>query len=285
MLCDTNGGTLPHEVEQIVAEMVAAFDPQIGVHFHNDAGCAVANSLAGVRAGATQVQGCVNGYGRGRETPISPPPSRTSRSKLRIRTIPEDRLERLTPVAHHIAELVNLSPNPQQPYVGTAGSPTRQGCTRAPSPVGATLQAHPARHGRNGTRSVVSELAGRSTLALKAEELGFSLALDALDEVLTTLSRPRAPGIPFRGGRRLLGALAAERQGGRRASSTSKRSVSSRPQRHRDDEATVKVRVSGERVVATAEGNGPVNALDSALRQAMAVTTLRSPISISSITG
>ena len=120
VLCDTNGGTLPHDVERIVAGVVADFECQVGVHFHNDSGCAVANSIAGVRAGATHVQGCVNGYGeRTGNADLSAAIPNLS-LKLNVRTIPPDRLERITPVSHHIAELVNIAPNPQQPYVGSA---------------------------------------------------------------------------------------------------------------------------------------------------------------------
>jgi 2-isopropylmalate synthase len=306
VLCDTNGGSLPHEVEHIVAEMVSAFDCQIGVHFHNDAGCAVANSLAGVRAGATQVQGCVNGYGeRAGNADLSAAIPNLS-LKLRIRTIPEDRLERLTPVAHHIAELVNVSPNPQQPYVGTAAFAHKAGLHTSAIARRRDAYEHvqPDTVG-NGTRFVVSELAGRSTLALKAEELGLSLHSDALDEVLTTLKTLEHSGYHFEVADGSLELLL------RRATGwvstffelESFRVISDhdsiRHDRGRLDtvghvtaghnsagphaagldiaghevsaltEATVKVRVRGERVVATAEGNGPVNALDSALRQAI----------------
>src|SRR3984957_3013311 len=120
VLCDTNGGTLPHDVEAIVAGIVAEFDCQVGVHFHNDSGCAVANSIAAVRAGASHVQGCINGYGeRTGNADLSAAIPNLS-LKLNIRTIPADRLERLTPVSHHIAELVNIAPNPQHAYVGNS---------------------------------------------------------------------------------------------------------------------------------------------------------------------
>jgi 2-isopropylmalate synthase len=271
VLCDTNGGSLPHEVEHIVAEMVSDFDCQIGVHFHNDAGCAVANSLAGVRAGATQVQGCVNGYGeRAGNADLSAAIPNLS-LKLNIRTIPEDRLERLTPVAHHIAELVNVSPNPQQPYVGTAAFAHKAGLhTSAIARRRDAYEHIPPDTVGNGTRFVVSELAGRSTLALKAEELGLSLHSDALDEVLTTLKTLEHRGYHFEVADGSLELLL------RRATGWEPTFFDLETFRVISDhngkamtEATVKVRVAGERVVATAEGNGPVNALDSALRQAI----------------
>src|ERR1700691_3350972 len=100
--------------------MGSALGSQIGVHFHNDAGCAVANSLAGVRAGATQLQGCVNGYGERAGNADLSAAIPNMRLKLNVRTIPADRLERLPSVSHHIAELVNVVPNAQQPYVGAS---------------------------------------------------------------------------------------------------------------------------------------------------------------------
>jgi 2-isopropylmalate synthase len=271
VLCDTNGGSLPHEVEHIVAEMVRDFDCQIGVHFHNDAGCAVANSLAGVRAGATQLQGCVNGYGeRAGNADLSAAIPNLS-LKLQIRTIPEDRLERLTPVSHHIAELVNVSPNPQQPYVGTAAFAHKAGLhTSAIARRRDAYEHIPPDTVGNGTRFVVSELAGRSTLALKAEQLGLSLHSDALDEVLTTLKTLEHRGFHFEVADGSLELLL------RRATGWAPTFFELETYRvisdHNDKamtEATVKVRVAGVRVVATAEGNGPVNALDSALRQAI----------------
>ena len=173
MLCDTNGGTLPDRVEEVVSRVRQRSDIALGIHCHNDAGVAVANSLAAVRAGATQVQGCVNGYGeRAGNTDLTSAIPDLS-LKLNIRTIPADRMERLTPVAHHIAELVNIAPNPQQPYVGASVFAHKGGLHASAVARRRDLYEHldPALVG-NGTRVVVSEMAGRSTLAMKAVELG-----------------------------------------------------------------------------------------------------------------
>jgi 2-isopropylmalate synthase len=161
VLCDTNGGSLPHEVERVVGEVVAYFgaDVKVGVHLHDDAGCGVANALAGVRGGATHVQGTINGYGERTGncnlTTIIP----NLALKMGVRTIPEDRLERLTPVAHHVAELVNMPLNPQQPYVGASAFAHKAGLhvsaiVRRPD---AYEHVQPDAVG-NGTRFVVSEL-------------------------------------------------------------------------------------------------------------------------------
>ena len=140
VLCDTNGGTLPDDVgAQWPRRAVTGPSAQIGIHCHNDTGCAVANSLVAVRAGATQVQGCVNGYGeRAGNADLSAAIPDLS-LKLDVRTIPPERLERLTAVSHHIAELVNIAPEPAAALRRAPRcSPTRPACTPAPSPVAAT---------------------------------------------------------------------------------------------------------------------------------------------------
>jgi 2-isopropylmalate synthase len=271
VLCDTNGGTLPHDVERIVADVVGRFESQVGLHFHNDSGCAVANTLAGVRAGATHVQGCINGYGeRTGNADLSAAIPNLS-LKLRVRTIPPERLERLTPVSHHIAELVNVAPNPQQPYVGAAAFAHKAGLHTSAIARRRDAYEHiaPDLVG-NGTRFVVSEMAGRSTLALKAEELGLDLGSDELGQVLETLKTLEHRGYHFEVADGSLELLL------RRATGwepdffelESFRVISDHDGRH-TTEATVKVLVDGQRLLSTAEGNGPVNALDSALRSAI----------------
>ena len=198
VLCDTNGGSLPDDVGQAVADVRARTSAQLGIHCHNDAGCAVANSLVAVQAGVTQVQGCINGYGeRAGNTDLSAAIPNLS-LKLRIRTIPDDRLERLTPVAHHIAELVNIAPNPQQPYVGNSVFAHKGGLHASAVARSADLYEHvvPNVVG-NGTRVVVSEMAGRSTLAMKAAELGLDLDGEVIGRVLDELKRLEHEGYHF----------------------------------------------------------------------------------------
>ncbi|HTZ08706.1 MAG TPA: citramalate synthase [Acidimicrobiales bacterium] len=279
VLCDTNGGTLPHDVERIVAGIVGQFECQVGVHFHNDSGCAVANSIASVRAGATHVQGCVNGYGeRTGNTDLSAAIPNLS-LKLNIRTIPAERLERLTPVAHHIAELVNIAPNPQQPYVGAAAFAHKAGLHTSAIARRRDAYEHvvPDAVG-NGTRFVVSEMAGRSTLALKAAELGLELDSEALGAVLDTLKGLEHEGYHFEVADGSLELLLRRATGWRPTffEVESYRVISDHAEQRgavgpgrQMTEATVKMRVGDARVVATAEGNGPVNALDSALRAAI----------------
>jgi 2-isopropylmalate synthase len=276
VLCDTNGGSLPHEVEAAVSQVVGHFgdDVRVGVHLHDDAGCGVANALAGVRAGARHVQGTINGYGeRTGNCNLSTIIPNLS-LKMGVETIPADRLDRLTPVAHHVAELVNVTLGAQQPYVGSSAFAHKAGLhvsaiSRRPD---AYEHVAPERVG-NGTRFVVSELAGRSTLQIKARELGLELDGPTVGGVVDTLKALEHEGYHFEAAdgslelllRRATGweptyfevesyrVITDELSGGRAST-----------------EATVKVRVGGERRVATAEGNGPVNALDAALRSAVA---------------
>ncbi len=282
VLCDTNGGSLPDDVGAAVADVRAQTSAQLGIHCHNDAGCAVANSLVAVQAGVTQVQGCINGYGeRAGNADLSAAIPNLS-LKLGIRTLPEGRLQRLTPVAHHIAELVNIAPDPQQPYVGASVFAHKGGLHASAVARRRDLYEHvePDLVG-NGTRVVVSEMAGRSTLAMKAAELGLDLDGEVLGRVLDELKRLEHEGYHFEVADGSLELLL------RRATGWTPDYFSVESFRvitdhngeaqgpgHLDGpfattEATVKVHVGPDRIVATAEGNGPVNALDAALRQAI----------------
>jgi len=297
VLCDTNGGMLPYQVEEVVAAVRATTSAGLGVHFHNDSGCAVANTLTAVRFGATQVQGCVNGYGEraGNADLSATIPNLTL--KMGVETIPRERLELVTPVARHIAELVNVNLDPQRPYVGTAAFAHKAGLHASAIARRSDAYEHvrPDSVG-NGARFVVSELAGRSTLALKAAELGIELDSAALAGVLDALKRLEHAGYHFEVADGSLELLMRAAAGGRaaaldgffavesfRVTTDWREAPAGSPEIGGEQrlvhpwasagelvtEATVKVRVAGDRVVATAEGNGPVNALDAALREAI----------------
>ncbi len=273
VLCDTNGGTLPHEVEEIVTEVRRRTSAQIGLHFHNDGGCGVANTLTGVRMGATQVQGCINGYGErtGNADLCAAIPDLTL--KMGVETIGRERLGRLAPVARHIAELVNVAPNPQQPYVGQSAFATKAGLHTSAIARGRDLYEHaPPEAVGNASRVMVGELSGRSTIQLKAAELGLELDALAVTDVLSRLKELEYQGYHFEvadGSLELLmrGAAGWEQSYFRLESFrviTEQLGNSGLM-----TEATIKIHVGDDRVVATAEGNGPVNALDAALRQAI----------------
>jgi len=277
ILCDTNGGTLPGDAERIVGAVsdILGDSVRLGCHFHNDVGCAVANSLIAVRQGCTQVQGCINGYGErtGNADLCATVPNLTL--KMGVRTIGRDRLARITPVAHHIAELVNIAPDPHQPYVGASAFAHKAGLhtsaiARAPQ---AYEHVAPDAVG-NSTRFVVSEMAGRSTVALKASQLGLTLDGAGLTEVLDQLKELEHRGYHFEVADGSLELLMRAATGWKQAffRLESFRVITEQ----REDgafvtEATIKVFVGDERVLATAEGNGPVNALDGALRKAIGV--------------
>jgi 2-isopropylmalate synthase len=271
VLCDTNGGTLPYEVERIVTDVLGSYETQLGVHFHNDSGCAVANSLAAVGVGATHVQGCVNGYGeRAGNTDLSAAIPDLS-LKLRVGTIPPERLELLTPVSHHIAELVNIAPNPQQPFVGGSVFAHKAGLHTSAIARRSDAYEHisPELVG-NGTRFVVSEMAGRSTLVMKAKELGLELDSQAMSSVLDSLKRLEHEGYHFEVADGSLELLLRNSTGWEQTffDLESYRVIADQGE-GQSTEATVKVLVGDERIVATAEGNGPVNALDGAVRAAI----------------
>jgi 2-isopropylmalate synthase len=283
VLCDTNGGSLPDDVGRAVADVRARTSAQLGIHCHNDTGCAVANSLVAVQAGVTQVQGCINGYGeRAGNTDLSAAIPNLS-LKLNIRTIPADRLERLTPVAHHIAELVNIAPDPQQPYVGHSVFAHKGGLHASAVARSADLYEHvePNSVG-NGTRVVVSEMAGRSTLVMKAAELGLDLDGEVIGRVLDELKHLEHEGYHFEVADGSLELLLRRATGWTPDyfSVESFRVITDHGDRTEAadvanaalgvmTEATVKVHVGADRIVAVAEGNGPVNALDGALRAAI----------------
>jgi len=284
VLCDTNGGTLPDEVERIVAEVVAYFkgDVAIAVHLHDDAGTGVANALAGVRGGAAQVQGTINGYGErtGNCNLTTIIPNLTL--KMGIATIPADRLERLTPVAHHIAELVNMPLNPQAAYVGHSAFAHKAGLHTSAIAKRSDAYEHVAPDVvGNGRRLVVSELAGKSTLGLKAKELGLELDGPQLADVVETLKRLEHEGYHFEVADGSLELLMRRATGWEpnwfrvesfRVITDDTAGVATLTDETGatvTTEATVKVHVGDRRVIATAEGNGPVNALDRALRTAL----------------
>ncbi len=273
VMCDTNGGTLPFEVEEIIGELRDDFSVQLGVHFHNDSGCAVANSVTAVRMGVTQVQGCVNGYGeRTGNADLSTTIPNLS-LKMGVQTIPRERIRILSSVSRHIAEIVNVPPNPQAPYVGHSAFAHKAGLHVSALARKKDAYEHidPAEVG-NGTRYVVSEMAGRQSVAVKAEELGLSLEGDEVKRVLDHLKELEYKGYHFEAADGSLELLMRSATGWSQQYFTLESFRVMTDYREGGDavtEATVKVLVDGSRVIATAEGNGPVNALDGALRKAL----------------
>jgi 2-isopropylmalate synthase len=282
VLCDTNGGSLPHEVQDVTAQVVAYLgDVPVGIHTQNDSGCAVANSIAAVVGGARQVQGTVNGYGErtGNANLMTVIPDLTL--KLGIATLPEGRLDRLTLVSHHVAELVNLPPQPADPFVGASAFAHKGGLhTSALGRAGGATYEHvdPERVG-NHTRVLVSDLGGKAGMAIKARELGVELDDHAVAVLSDELKQLESRGWLFEAADASLKLLMLKATGWRQSYfEVEAYRVSSYHREgrvmHEGDieiatEATIKVWIDGERKAAVGEGNGPVNALDVALRNAL----------------
>jgi 2-isopropylmalate synthase len=287
VLCDTNGGSLPHEVQRIVAEVGAYFGPdqQLGIHTQNDSGCAVANSVAAVVSGVTHVQGTVNGYGErtGNANLMSVVPD--LQLKMGIACLPEGRIERLTAVSRHVAELVNLPPHAADPYVGASAFAHKGGLhTSALGKIGGASYEHidPAVVG-NHTRVLVSDLGGRAGMSLKAREFGVDLDDRAAAELSDRLKHLEAEGYQFEAADASLELLMRAAGGweqpyfrleGYRVTTYHRNALRGGApiedgESIVDTEASIKVWVGEERLVAIGEGNGPVNALDAALRQVL----------------
>ena len=283
VLCDTNGGSLPHEVQRVTAEVVSFVGGAtgVGIHTQNDSGCAVANSVAAVVGGATQVQGTINGYGErtGNANLMTVIPDLTL--KLGAATLPEGHLDRLTVVSHRVAELVNLPPHPSDPYVGASAFAHKGGLhTSALGRAGGATYEHidPAIVG-NHTRVLVSDLGGRAGMAMKADEFGVELDDPSVAKLSDELKQLESEGWLFESADASL-ELRMRRATGweqeffeveeyRVSSSHREGAATTGGALEVTTEATVKLRIGGNPVTADGEGNGPVNALDAAVRRAL----------------
>ena len=282
ILCDTNGGSLPQDVSEAVASVASHLDTGIGVHLHNDTGCGVANALAGVMAGAIQVQGTINGYGERTGNCDLVSIIANLSLKMGIETIPSQNLELLTPVSHHVAELVNITLNPQQPYTGASAFAHKAGLHVSAISKRPDAYEHvsPESIG-NGTRFLVSEMAGRSTLELKAKEIGINLDGKIIGDVVEALKRLEYEGYHFEVADASLELLMRGASGWTQDFFNLKRF--SVDMNHRgsgsrawneisvevDTRAVVDLEVNGKELVGVGDGNGPVNAIDTALRSVL----------------
>ncbi len=277
-LCDTNGGSLPDEVFEITAAVCRHFpDTAVGIHAHNDAGLAVANSLMAVKAGAAQVQGTINGYGErcGNADLCSVIPNLML--KMDRHCLTEDQLARLTELSRYICELANLIPNTHQPFVGNSAFAHKGGVhvSALLKNPGTYEPIDPAAVG-NSRRVLVSELSGLSNILYKIEELGLDVDLSRTNEktrkVLTEIKELENQGYQFEGAEASFELLIRKGFNTYREPFTLEtlRMIMEMKEDGRvHSEAVIKMRV-GDRVIHTAaEGNGPVNALDNALRKAL----------------
>lgn len=279
VLCDTNGGMLPSQVHEAVGAVRAHVGGRLGIHAHNDSGCAVANSLAAVEAGAVHVQGTINGYGERTGNADLLTVVANLEVKLGRRVLAGDGLRDMTRIAHAVSEVTNIAPFARQPYVGASAFAHKAGLHASAIKVDPDLYQHvdPQAVG-NDMRMLVSEMAGRASIELKGRELGFDLGGqgELLSRVTSRVKDAEAQGYTYDAADASFELLLREEIDGARPAFFRTESWRVFVETLAGDpteacsEATVKIHVGGERVIATGEGNGPVNALDHALRKALA---------------
>jgi 2-isopropylmalate synthase len=274
-LCDTNGGSLPDYVGEATAAVLDAFGErvEIGIHTHNDSECAVANSLAAVRGGARLVQGCVNGYGErcGNANLASILPA--LQLKMGFAVVSDEQLASLTPTAHYLDEVCNVASDPDRAYVGRNAFAHKAGMHAAGVAADARTFEHldPALVG-NGRDILPSELSGKATIRSRAAELGLQMDDDAAARAVEQLKQREHRGYHYEAAPASF-ELLLRREAGDYRPLFRLESFRVVVEKHRGGEvtteATIKVEVDGERYFRAAEGNGPVNALDKALRAAI----------------
>lgn len=291
VLCDTNGGMVPHQVTEIVEDLRARLDAgsavgdasvRLGVHTHNDSGCAVANALTAVRAGIDHVQGCVNGYGERTGNADLVTMLADLQLKMGLELVPEAALEDSTRIAHAIGEIVNMPVSPRSPYVGQSAFAHKAGLHASAIRVDPDLYQHiDPREVGNDMRMIISDMAGRASIELKGRELGFDLTgeKNLLARLATTVKQREAAGYSYEAADASFELLLLDEMGrvprffsveSWRATSHLLRDGSL------ETEATVRLLARADdpssRSVTIAEGNGPVNALDTALRRGLLET-------------
>jgi 2-isopropylmalate synthase len=283
VLCDTNGGTLPHEVERIVGE-VAKVVPgdKLGIHAHDDCGCAVANSLAAVEAGARQIQGTLNGLGErcGNANLVTLIGALKLKEEYASRFelgVPDEALAELTHSSRALDELLNRQPYAQAPFVGASAFATKAGIHASALIKDPRTYEHvdPEAVG-NARRLLVSDQAGKSNVMAELQRVGIHLARDdrRIERVLDEVKRKEAEGYAFEGAdasfyllvKRVLGEV-PQFFDVERFSVNVERRHNAKGDLVTVAEAIVKVKVGDEVLISAAEGNGPVNALDVALRK------------------
>ncbi len=275
VLCDTNGGMLPSWMGDVVSS-AAAIGADLGIHCHNDTGCAVANSIAAVEAGAMHVQGTINGYGERTGNADLTTVVANLQLKYGWDLLGGRGLESLTHISHAIADIANQAPQARQPYVGRSAFAHKAGLHASAIRVDPNLYQHidPDLVG-NQMRMLISDMSGRANIQIKAEQLGIELTdRDAAAKVATAVKEREAEGYSYEAAdasfelllREQLGQLERPFEIGTWEVATRHAGVNAEG----DSTATVSVGEHGEVRTWSAEGNGPVNALDGALRQALA---------------
>lgn len=275
-LCDTNGGMLPDELSDVVAKVISDSSARIGIHCHNDTGCAIANSLAAVAAGASHVQGTLNGYGErtGNADLISIIANLQLKKKQEV--LPAGALEEAFRIAHAVAEVTNVSPSARQPYVGISAFAHKAGLHASAIKVDPALYQHenPESVG-NDMRMLVSEMAGRASIEIKSSQLGFDLSKEkeVVARLVERVKELEAGGYTFEAADASFELLLREELAGKKPSfftiESWKTSVDQSGDGSVTSKAEVSIRAKGELISASGSGNGPVNAIDRALRNGL----------------
>jgi 2-isopropylmalate synthase len=274
-LCDTNGGMLPDELSQVVHDVLQASSARLGIHCHNDTGCAIANSMAAIEAGVTHVQGTLNGYGErtGNADLVSIIANLELKKDKKV--LPVNALREAFRISHAVAEVTNVSPSARQPYVGVSAFAHKAGLHASAIKVDPNLYQHedPASVG-NDMRMLVSEMAGRASIELKSQELGVDLGgdRDLIGRVVERVKDMESRGFTFEAADASFELLLLEELSGKRPSfftidhwlTTTERSEGSIITK-----AEVTVTAQGREITCSGSGNGPVNAFDRALRDGL----------------
>jgi 2-isopropylmalate synthase len=267
-LCDTNGGMLPDELSQVVHDV-------LGIHCHNDTGCAIANSMAAIEAGVTHVQGTLNGYGErtGNADLVSIIANLELKKDKQV--LPVNALREAFRISHAVAEVTNVSPSARQPYVGVSAFAHKAGLHASAIKVDPNLYQHedPASVG-NDMRMLVSEMAGRASIELKSQELGVDLGgdRDLIGRVVERVKDMESRGFTFEAADASFELLLHEELAGKRPTfftidhwlTTTERSEGSIITK-----AEVTITAQGKEITCSGSGNGPVNAFDRALRDGL----------------
>jgi 2-isopropylmalate synthase len=275
-LCDTNGGMLPDELSDVVAKVISDSSARIGIHCHNDTGCAIANSLAAVAAGASHVQGTLNGYGErtGNADLIAIIANLQLKKKQEV--LPAGALEEAFRIAHAVAEVTNVSPSARQPYVGVSAFAHKAGLHASAIKVDPSLYQHenPESVG-NDMRMLVSEMAGRASIEIKSSQLGFDLSKEkeVVARLVERVKELESGGYTFEAADASFELLLREELAGKKPSfftiESWKTSVDQLEDGSVTSRAEVSIRAKGELISSSGSGNGPVNAIDRALRNGL----------------
>jgi len=275
-LCDTNGGMLPDELSDVVAKVISDSSARIGIHCHNDTGCAIANSLAAVAAGASHVQGTLNGYGErtGNADLIAIIANLQLKKKQEV--LPAGALEEAFRIAHAVAEVTNVSPSARQPYVGISAFAHKAGLHASAIKVDPALYQHenPESVG-NDMRMLVSEMAGRASIEIKSSQLGFDLSKEkeVVARLVERVKELESGGYTFEAADASFELLLRAELAGKKPSfftiESWKTSVDQLADGSVTSRAEVSIRAKGELISSSGSGNGPVNAIDRALRNGL----------------